>query len=480
MRKNYLLLILFAVLCNFNCMLYGSLNFANRSSALVLGDVNSKIWINGTDSINGWSEHSFIRNTPRGNSWLTSQTTYGYGDGETAPNNYMVYNNSSAIISLKPGVYNNSNAIVKLRSEMDTIDHGPEDIIIDSSTYTMDHDIYLSKDHTLQILNNCEIDGNGHTIHFPDKSLFIGDVDKIVTVADDSELVFKNVTLEYFDDSAIRLGTYSSVSFGEHVTIELNRIQPLSMPWIFRGTEESFLFDNISTIRGGSLILGEHEIMASNNMLLCFARTIINDLHGTNLTSDDSMLAFYNTSLHLSDDYTFDSGAMFCLGDVKLKGPHTFNFASNNSLMVAGSIFGISSALYLSDDITFNYAPTSDSRDLVVLTSMNGIKSSPLSDSKVDLLTQFNPEIAFGSVMRGQGSFSNSKLHLDGCTLMSTTTGMRLSYGELIVEGKNFINNNATSLSEATCFENLDVTILPGATLDVVTGILDLQNQNPA
>ena len=101
----------------------------------------------------------------------------------------------------------------------------------------------------------------------------------------------------------------------------------------------------------------------------------------------------------------------------------------------------------LFDNTTFKYAPSNDSRDLLMLFD------------------------------------KTSELYLDGSSLESTTTGLRLTNGSIIVENKNFlINDGAVSLSEGFAFGNqeaesdLNIIIKPGATVQLVSGLLDYQN----
>ena len=78
-----------------------------------------------------------------------------------------------------------------------------------------------------------------------------------------------------------------------------------------------------------------------------------------------------------------------------------------------------------------------------------------------------------------------SQLYLNGCTINSTPTGLRLTKGTLTVDSVNILNNaGATSLSQGICFGNgiaaddLTINMLPGGQLDITNGILDYQNVN--
>jgi hypothetical protein len=99
--------------------------------------------------------------------------------------------------------------------------------------------------------------------------------------------------------------------------------------------------------------------------------------------------------------------------------------------------------------IEFVYQPPTDNRDLVSLTDRS------------------------------------SKLFIDGCSLSSSTTGMRLTRGTLVVDYiNNIFNSGATSLSEGICFgdgnadNDLNIQIKPGGSLSLINGMIDYANVN--
>ncbi len=83
----------------------------------------------------------------------------------------------------------------------------------------------------------------------------------------------------------------------------------------------------------------------------------------------------------------------------------------------------------------------------------------------------------------------SSILYLNGCTLSSSLTGMRLTTGTLVVNGQNYLYNQfnnigATSVSQGIMFGNgnagkdLDIEILPGGNLDLMSGVLAYADVN--
>ncbi len=124
-----------------------------------------------------------------------------------------------------------------------------------------------------------------------------------------------------------------------------------------------------------------------------------------------------------------------------MTGTNRFTYESDATSVVAPC-----SRLFL-DNTMFKYAPNTQGRDLFMLFD------------------------------------KTSELYLDGSTLESTTTGLRLTTGTLIAENKNFlVNDGAVGLSEGFAFGNqeadgdLSIIIKPGATLQLLSGVLDYQN----
>ena len=126
-----------------------------------------------------------------------------------------------------------------------------------------------------------------------------------------------------------------------------------------------------------------------------------------------------------------------------MRGTNTFTYASDMVSTVSGC-----SSLML-DGMSFSYAPPVNNRDLFALQDQSSL------------------------------------LVLNGCTLSSTTTGMRLTSGQLIVNDNNtLINTGASATSEGFAFGNgiaaddLTIIVNPGASLNLLDGVLDYQNVN--
>jgi hypothetical protein len=347
-----------------------------------------------------------------------------------------VKDTSNAVIKLSgtaPAVLplNNSNAIVKLNAEIQSIDHGPTNININAPVYFMLYDIYISVNHTLNFASSCTLNGNGHMIHFAKDS------PNILTIAAGRNVVLTNVVLKNFNDSSVQLGTGATLTFGDGCRVDLADEQIMSMPWVFAG-------DSILNGCGNGLEIGEQSIQVDSSSNLTIENVIIEDLANNNIScASDSEIIFDNDTLQLSSDYHFASGSLIFQDEVIITGTNTFSYETNKT-----STIDSASSLMLDSGVTFNYAPSIANRDLIAMQDIT------------------------------------SQLYLNGCTLISTTTGLRLTVGTLTVDGENVVFNNTASLSQATCFGNgisdddLNIDIKPGGSINIASGILDYQNVN--
>ncbi len=346
-----------------------------------------------------------------------------------------IKNNSNAIISISTIVgtlpVNNSNAIIKLRSEMQTFDHGPEDVVINSATYTMLYDIYVSYDHLLQVQSSCVLDGNGHMIHFAKDS------SNILQVADGCNVVLENVVLENFNDVSVQLGAGAALTFGDGCRVDLPNQQAMTIPWIFQGN---------TVVNGcGSLLeLGAQSIQVMQGGNLILENLTIDGLADNNIRCvGNAAITFKQDILITSNDYSFTSGALRFKKDVILTGTNIFSYETNMSSTIE------SNSMLLVSGATLRYAPSVANRDLITMEDLTSV------------------------------------LYLNGCALSSSTTGLRLTNGTLTIADVNqFYNTGATTLSQAICFGNgvaaddLNINIIPGGQIVLEDGILDYQNVN--
>lgn len=343
---------------------------------------------------------------------------------------YLTKNNSNTMLHLAK---NNSNAIAFIDAQLQTIDHGPEDIVIIDPIYVMTHDIELSEDHFMFFEDSCVVDGGGHSITFASRA------DGVLGLFDDVVVVFNDVVFKNYNDTSFLFGNGARAVFAGHTRFELSEQQYMLYPWVFsgeieiRGHGNRLIMDPFGSIRvlpGGSLSM--HDLS-------------LDGLKANNLRCEgsDSSLEFKDCELCLANDYSFTYGSILFSQDVRLTGTNVFSYESD-----LVSTITTHSRLHI-ENATFRYAP---------------VIANPR-------LLQFYDDTA--------------ELFLDGATLVATATGMNLTTGRLLVNHiSRLVNDGAVSVSEGFLFGNgvsgndLNIQMMPGASLDLVSGVLGYQNVN--
>lgn len=220
----------------------------------------------------------------------------------------------------------------------------------------------------------------------------------------------------------IQSGAIGSVVFGDAI-ISLNSNFNLLSPLQLKGTSKidghgmrlTFSTSGELVVRkGASLTLENVEIMnLSQSKLRCM--------------TDSGSITFRNSIVHLDDYYTFSRGSIRFDGDCIFTGSAGFFYTSCVSSTIASQ-----ATFMLSEDTTLYYAPRCPLRNLIY----------------------FEDNL--------------STLYLDGCSLISTRTGLQLSSGRLVVDDHVTVSSQALHLAEGIVLDSsLDVRIRSGATLDL-------------
>jgi hypothetical protein len=341
---------------------------------------------------------------------------------------YLNKNLSNTILYLHK---NDSNAILWLDKQLQTIDHGPNDICVNTSTTNLRYDVYLSEDHKMQFKVDTVLNGSGHAIYFARKTADVMILDPGVNV------ILENVVLRNFDDASIEFGAGADILFGRNTKIELADCQSMSFPWRFAGN--TIIYGD-----GNVLTLGAQDIGILQSGRLTLQDVILDGVADNNIRciGDDASLMFKKSVLHLSDDFTFTAGSIQFVEEVILTGGKSFIYQTTRASTIASY-----ATLILDKGMIFSYEPASANKDLL------GMQDK------------------------------TARIFLDGCTLNASTTGMRLQNGTLCIDHKNFLTNaGASSISEGFVFgsgvsiNDLNIEIMPGATLELVSGILDYAN----
>ncbi len=335
----------------------------------------------------------------------------------------LAISNSNVINVLAPLVKQNSNAIINNIGVPDT------DVFFPSYFFIFDY--FVSPDSLFRTHADVTIDGGGHFMIFARNKPNTFQIDPGTTV------ILTDVVLKDFSDAVVQLGAGSKLIFGPGTVIELASTDTLLRDWS--------LFGNVIVNGNGHYLnLAGYSLQLAQNGSLVLQNVQLQNVAGNNLrcVGDVGLITLQGSSLYLSSDFSYTTGSLRFDGDVVISGTSSFNYTSNQASTVAGH-----SLLFLDAGLTFKYAPGTDNRNLIVFEDVT------------------------------------SRLFLDGCTLLSTTTGLRLTRGTLLIDNKNyFFNSGATALSEGISFGNgiilddLTINILPGASIVLESGIINYDN----
>lgn len=307
----------------------------------------------------------------------------------------------------------------------------PGDITLETYYYELSGNLALGPNRHLIIkstpdTNYTYIQGNGYQISLAEgfQNLFQVDPGHRVDI--------ENVVFTNYDENSLYLPSGASLYF-LNSTLEFTDNRTLTMPLnlagsvVINGYGYTLSFDV-----GGSLNITSGYLSINNQILY--------GLQNSNLrcTNQNSTIFLQNCDLVLTDTYIYRYGGLITQNS-KITGFHTFSYESAQT-------FTVNRQLLLDSGVTFSYSPIINKNNLI--------------------------ELAYDSI-----------IYMNGSTLKTTTTGLQLTKGTLIIDDRNqMYNDGATSLSEAIVWgngnlaDNFTVEILPGANLDLQSGILVYYN----
>lgn len=303
----------------------------------------------------------------------------------------------------------------------------PGDITLQTYFYELTEDLFLGPNRNLIIepsenSNYTFINGNGYAINLAEG------FQNLIRIASGQTVEIGNAVIKNYDEFGIYFGLGASLSF-LNSSIEITDNRTFSKPLNLSGEVSINGYGYTAIFNSSSGINITTGQLSINNLTLY-------GVQGQNVRSlnDSCNLILQNCNLFLTGDYRFKKGGLQMI-DSKISGFHGFNYESSLTC-------SISRTVTLDTGVTFSYSPITNNRNLIY---MDG----------------------------------SSRLYLNGCTLSSSLTGMRLATGTLIVDGQNQIKNDgALSASQAIMFGtgnasgDLSVEILPGGVLDLTSGIL--------
>ncbi|QQR49413.1 hypothetical protein IPF37_01015 [bacterium] len=218
-------------------------------------------------------------------------------------------------------------------------------------------------------------------------------------------------------------GTTDPLIFSNTV-LSLGASLNISGTWKFRG--------NCKIVGQGSRLTfkpANSGIVLSPGAKVMFDNVELFGVQRNNLQcmTNNSTMTFQNSTLVLTNDFTFSTGSFYINSDVLITGAKKFIYSSK-----VGSTIGSRATLYFDQGTTFSYAPLRPSKNLLYM-----------------------PD-------------ASAALYLDGATLFSTTTGLSLSNGTLYLDNDITLSTQARNSGEAMILNNnLTINIFSDAVLDV-------------
>ena len=188
------------------------------------------------------------------------------------------------------------------------------------------------------------------------------------------------------DKAATIYGNGNEISLHSNLIIPENRSLEFSANTIIDGQNNELLLSDDS-----QLIIDSNVTLTLRNLRL---KTSINSTETPAIkTFLGSQLCLQNVLFDLGEKFVFENGNLFIKNDVILFGENEFVYSSTQNCFIDKD-----STLIIDLDTQFTYSPYSDNRDLIVMQD------------------------------------NTSQIFLNGCTIASTYTGMRLTKGTLNVD----------------------------------------------
>jgi hypothetical protein len=289
--------------------------------------------------------------------------------------------------------------------------------------------------------NSLTVDGQGYFLQFPYAATGMFQIANNLTVTLD------NTILKDFNTNIVSYGTNSALQFGDGTVLELGAntsIGASSKPLTFVGNATLDGYGHTITLTDSSnrITITGPKILTIRNATL-----LINQVSALACLSYDAKILFQDVDICVqAPGYTFALGSIDIVGYVKLSGCDQntpggvpiFTYSTTGTLTVQTA-----STLKIDGDINFTY------------------QASPPPS------TTANTTSYSQSKRRLKLADPSATLHLNSCTLTSTSTALAFDYGNFIVEDNVTFNINSASGSEVELGTSLDVLIKAGAILQV-------------
>jgi len=210
--------------------------------------------------------------------------------------------------------------------------------------------------------------------------------------------------------------------------------------------------DGVFRLNGSTIIRGQHYslnlgssgvlVVGDGGTLLLDDVTIDGLYAGSMYCTDNAgTFSFDNVKLILDGDYSFTQGRFDVVTSCNISGTHVFTYQSFSASSIQSDAI-----LFFDTGMTFSYAPSVAEKNLLTMSDQSSI------------------------------------MHLYETSLHSTSTGLQLTKGTLIVEGACPVYSGAVTAAEGIILgggsteTELSVRILPESSLDVVSGFVVYNN----
>ena len=379
----------------------------------------------------------------------------------------LIVENSYAIINISENVIENSSAIVTNRSDIDSNDADisalqadvaenssaivnlQADVTENSSAIVNTNDFSVQNSYAI-------VDHHRHFISLNDGKLYT-----VGSITGEASIDGRAILSSTINLNGATLTNYGDILFSSQTTIESSGyLNPQGHAYIFgsnlnipENVTLTFTSNGIMDGQGYNLIFGNNaQILIDSNVTLTLKNLTINNSLNTitnppiKCLSSSSKLILDDVKFALDDDFAFNAGQLYIHNDVMFTGTSQFTYHS-----VAQSYIQPHSTLYFDYNTVFDYSPSSTKNDLIALADRT------------------------------------ASIYLNGCTLQTTDTGIKLTKGQLFCDNKvtfisgpsdpTFYNSIIFGDSSKGSDYDLDVYVLGGAQVKV-DGLIWLDNLN--
>lgn len=186
-------------------------------------------------------------------------------------------------------------------------------------------------------------------------------------------------------------------------------------------------------------------IAVGSNATLTIKDLIVNGVNLNNIRCVDgtAKLILNNVIFNLADNYNFSSGSFTVIGDFLIRGNNkTFSYLTDQT-----SVISQYSSLIVDSTNTFFYGPSTNTRNLLSFQD------------------------------------ATSQLVLQSATFATTTTGIALLKGTMLIDGISYLTPSSSLLASPITFgngvqsnNNMTINVLPAAQLIVSAGVVENKN----